>query len=146
MQKKWEGEHLEPHPELGSDKPVRYLNAKERMEFEVHVMNGRLYDNTGKPLNTPDKGGIFAMSPEGRIYFAPHDVAVKGAFHHSSFLAGAPLAAAGELSVKNGEVRGISMSSGHYLPRREHVEQFKRELNRRGVSGLDLIPIQFMFQ
>jgi hypothetical protein len=135
-------------PRFGKDKPVRYLNEQERAAYEVHVKNGKLYDNTGSPLDSTREGkpGIFVMSPEGRIYFAQHSVAERGVFHHSSFLGGKPVAAAGELHVRNGEVLAISRQSGHHEPSSEMNEQFKAELARRGVPGIENVPVKWSLE
>jgi hypothetical protein len=37
-------------------------------------------------------------------------------FHHSSFLAGEPVASAGEIRAKNGVLELVSNASGHYEP------------------------------
>jgi hypothetical protein len=46
-----------------------------------------------------------------------------GRFHHSSLLAGAAVAAAGEIEVRNGQLIAISDRSRHYLPGREFTDQ-----------------------
>jgi hypothetical protein len=55
-------------------------------------------------------------------------------FHHSSLLAGAPVAAAGEIRCKNGVIELISNSSGHYKPPVEYVKQVFLELRDRGYD------------
>lgn len=56
-------------------------------------------------------------------------------FHHSSFLAGAPVAAAGELKVEKGVVELLSNESGHYLPPAEYLLQVAKEFIRRGADA-----------
>jgi hypothetical protein len=138
---KWKTESKTPHPELGENVPVKYLNAQERASYELHVKDGLLYDNTGKIVDSRSPG-IFVMSPEGRIYFAPGGTVKRGQFQHSSFLAGAPVAAAGEMVVVNGEIRALSRRSGHYWPSQENAMQFLSELARRGVVNARKITIQ----
>ncbi len=57
--------------------------------------------------------GIFVLSPGGELYVNSHKV---GRFHHSTFLGGAPAAAAGELVVDfAGHIVVITNKTGHYL-------------------------------
>lgn len=55
-------------------------------------------------------------------------------FHHSSFLAGKPAAAAGEIRAKNGVLELISNSSGHYRPSIEYLKQVFLEFRDRGYD------------
>lgn len=90
------------------------------------------YDTGEAYSNHSGKGwAIFVMDDEGRIYAGSHKV---GRFHHSSFLAGADVAAAGELKVADGEVRQVTNKSGHYHPGAAESLQFFHELARRGVD------------
>lgn len=61
---------------------------------------------------------------------APKSIEV---FHHSSFLAGAPVAAAGEIAVSGGHVSKINNQSGHYLPPGFYLEQVGKQLELEGV-------------
>ena len=119
---------------------VRYLDATERANYEVTFKDGLIHDSSGNLLTSQKSPGIFVMSPEGQIYFAQSDVATIGQFHHSSFLAGGDVAAAGKLSVKDGVIEAMSRSSGHYMPDEIHLDQFARELSRRGVPNANQIP------
>ena len=71
------------------------------------------------------------MDPQGRIYAGEPRLME---FHHSSFLAGAPVAAAGELMVVDGMVVSHSRQSGHYKPEEIHHQQFKQEMKERGLD------------
>lgn len=76
------------------------------------------------------------MDEYGNIY-ASKSQAV-GKFHHSSFLAGKPVAAAGEISVKDGIIESVSRKSGHYWPDEDHLAQFMEELGDQGVDILSI--------
>lgn len=100
-----------------------------------------LYDATGNLFDTAAAGSvqggmgraIFVMDESGNIYASlNHEV---GQFHHSSFLAGGDVAAAGELEVVNGVVRFVNNQSGHYHPAPESLEQFAMELE--SFYGID---------
>ncbi|MCC7013407.1 MAG: hypothetical protein IT454_12660 [Planctomycetes bacterium] len=63
------------------------------------------------PVNQPPRKYLFSYS---------HKTAE---FHHSTFLGGAPVAAAGEWIVDQGEVKVITAKSGHYRPRPQDLER-----------------------
>jgi hypothetical protein len=124
---------------------VKYLSEAERAEYKLTIKNGRVYDSNGELFDTKSassvfKGGegnaIFVMDVYGNIY-ASKSQAV-GKFHHSSFLAGKPVAAAGEISVKDGVIESVSRKSGHYWPDEEHLAQFMEELEHQGVDILSI--------
>ena len=50
---------------------------------------------------------------------------VKGYFHHSSFVAGAPVTCAGMLELRSGEIYDVYLFSGHYKPTKEDGEEFE---------------------
>lgn len=72
------------------------------------------------------------MDANGHIFASKsHSV---GVFHHSSFLQGKPVSAAGEIEVQNGEILLVTNNSGHYRPNKNVSEQFILELKVRGVN------------
>ena len=119
---------------------VRYLSEEERAELKLSTRGGRifdakgnLFDTAGSPaLESNTHRAIFVMDEHGN-FFASKSHFV-GRFHHSSLLAGAPVAAAGEIEVRNGELIAISDRSGHYLPGRKFTDQAIAELQRCGVD------------
>jgi len=74
---------------------------------------------------------IYVMSPTGNLHASPHSV---GHRHHSSLLAGAEVAGAGEIKVLGGKLVHISNKSGHYAPGAAHLLQALFLLNKRGVD------------
>ena len=64
------------------------------------------------------------------------------ALHHSSLFAGAAVAAAGEMTVKNGALLSISNWSGHYAPRPSCLRVLLDKLEEMGVSGLGDVQVQ----
>lgn len=119
---------------------VRYFSAQERAAFEVFVRDGRLIDARGRPVETGDAGrpghALFAMSADGRMYVGDRFATGAGelSLRHSSFLAGGPVAAAGEIRVENGRIHTITDQSGHYRPLPPLTAQFLRHLQRSGVE------------
>ena len=127
---------------------VKYLSATERKAYELAVQpDGLLYNAQGQPFDTQNAGtvtgkgkAIFVMSEAGQIYASLDQQ--PGLFHHSSFLAGGPVAAAGEIQVLNGAVMAVSNRSGHYTPDHTYTQQFVEQLWRKGVKNTADIKIE----
>jgi RHS repeat-associated protein len=134
---------------VGEDQPgnsvwgsqVDYLSSARRQALELFVEGGALVDVNGVPFDTSTAssvfgggGGraIFVMDPHGHIYASKTQVV--GRFHHSSFLAGQPVAAAGELQVDHGKLKLVSNRSGHYKPPGSLTNQLFAELQARGLN------------
>ncbi|MGU7844106.1 hypothetical protein ACV22V_32200 [Burkholderia sp. AW33-5] len=124
---------------------VAYLNDVERAKYKVTVQNGLVLDAQGLPFDTSaastafanNKGrAIFVMDHYGDIYVS--NMQTSGKFHHSSFLAGAPVAAAGDIRIENGKVRIISRKSGHYQPTTEQLKQFENRLHSLGIHDFSI--------
>ena len=82
--------------------------------------NGLVSTNDGSPFATRDLEtahsgagwAVFVVDPSGKMYARAHEV---GYFHHSTFLAGRPVAAAGEVLIDDaGAIRFITAKTGHY--------------------------------
>lgn len=110
----------------------------------IHISGGKLYTDQAcsKPLDTknmvthfsgPGKA-IFVMSQSGNIHVDSH---VVGHRHHSSLLAGRPVACAGELEVEKGTIKWLSNKSGHYVPNVDHLLQILHVLQKK------LVPLVF---
>jgi hypothetical protein len=127
---------------------VKYLSATERKAYELAVQpDGLLYNAQGQLFDTQNAGtvtgkgkAIFVMSEAGEIYASLDQK--PGLFHHSSFLAGGPVAAAGEIQVLNGMVTAVSNRSGHYTPDHTYTQQFVEQLWRKGVKNTADIKIE----
>jgi len=120
---------------------IKYLGADERARHVLRVEDGKLVDETGRPLD-PQLGGegherrsgfaIYVMLGDGTIYVSfDHD---QGSFHHSSLVAGAPVAGAGDMTVIDGDLLELSNSSGHYRPPSESLERVAARLTELGVD------------
>jgi len=120
---------------------VQYLSPEEAEAYRVFVHKGKLYNVNGELVNTADAaslhhGGagraIFVMDSQGNLYLSTqHKIAE---FHHSSFLAGRPVAGAGEMVVENGRILLLTDRSGHYQPPPEFQQQVLRVLAEEGVD------------
>ena len=129
---------------------VTYLSEEARETFRLYVKDGLLTDREGRkldpdldPAQNPEKNGflIYVMTADGDIYWSFGQK--KGEFHHSSLLAGAPVACAGDMSVIDGELLEISNSSGHYRPPPPMLDQVVQRLAEMGVdvSGVKLTRV-----
>jgi len=74
---------------------------------------------------------VFVTSPGGEIHMASHKI---GKYHHSSLLAGQPVAMAGEMKVLGGTINIMSNKSGHYTPGPEHFQHFLRTIEKAGIA------------
>ena len=121
---------------------VTYMDAASRRRCAVSIKRGKLslggvvLDTERMQLETVFSGigwAIWVMSPRERLYTSSH---VKGSLQHSSFLAGGDVAAAGTMTIsRQNRLVSADNASGHYKPRREHMEQLQAELGDRGLHG-----------
>jgi hypothetical protein len=112
---------------------TQYLLSNQRGVYLVTtnpnhllVQGGVLFDTNAAHNNS----FIFVMDGEGNIYSADKSVV----HHHSSFLAGGPVAAAGHWRVNNGIVQELCNTSGHYQPPIDYTKQILSELKRRHIN------------
>ncbi len=119
---------------------VDFLSESERETHRLTVQDGKIINADGAPFDTSSDAGtgsqssraIFIMTSDGALYASKHSARCK--FHHSSFLAGAPVAAAGEIEVRDGQLLFLSNDSGHYEPPSSITEQALFEFERLGVD------------
>ncbi|MGZ3713368.1 MAG: hypothetical protein ACXVBE_16505, partial [Bdellovibrionota bacterium] len=141
------------HMEQMKGKNVRYFTPEERSQLEVQVeKDGLLHRADGSLVNNCKRGtenyvcdpGIFVMDAEGRFYFydGPLKRKQEGAIHHSSFFAGLPVSAAGELEVINGKIIRMSGSSGHYKPKKHYLIRAALELKHQGAQSLGKLQME----
>ncbi|MEJ1161289.1 hypothetical protein [Prosthecomicrobium sp. N25] len=118
---------------------VVYYDGTEASSLRLSVKNGVLYTAVGTPFDTTyaDDAGhkgvaIFVMDKGGAIYASNRSVTFL--FHHSTILAGAPVASAGLLVAKAGVVSDMSNCSGHYKPPTVAYRQLMESLHRQGYQ------------
>ncbi|KAF7806741.1 IQ domain-containing protein IQM1-like [Senna tora] len=112
---------------------IKYLGPKEREEYEVIVEEGKLvYRQDGRLVDTDEKSKwIFVLSTTRALYVGQKK---KGAFQHSSFLAGGATTAAGRLVAHQGVLKAIWPYSGHYHPTEENFKEFTSFLEEHNVD------------
>jgi hypothetical protein len=79
------------------------------------------------------------------LYIEDHQVAREtgGMFFHSSYLGGAPVLCAGDISFLDGRLTSISNLSGHYQPHQRNLVRLIQYLKRRHVKLDDVSVILF---
>lgn len=148
MQERFQYENIPGKSPWMGGKVVKYLDATERQALKLTIRNGLLYDAKGNLFDTRGAGtvwsgqgrAIFVADENGDIYASKFQE--PGAFHHSSILAGEPVAGAGELQVVDGRLELISDNSGHYAPTRQYTMQIVNYLRSQGVH-IDDNQIEF---
>jgi len=120
------------------DTNVRYLDEVAREEYLLRIEGGKVTSSEGGGYDTHGEFAIFVLSPDGALYATTEDE--TGIFHHSSFLAGGPVAGAGELIVAGGSITTFTDRSGHYRPGTAHTGQTLCWLAEQGV---DLSAVTF---
>lgn len=106
----------ENDPSLSRFVRVHYLSAAELEATRVFVKpDGRLYRAAdGRPFHAPD-WAMFVMDRGANLYAVNSGISGRsGRLHHSSFFAGAPVAAAGGIKVVNGRMLAMHDQNGHY--------------------------------
>lgn len=85
------------------------------------------------------KKWIYVLDTENRLFVHPK---LHGRFHHSSFVKGGAVRAAGGLEVDNGKIWKITAHSGHYRPSFDSFDRFINVLLDWGadLSGCVLQP------
>lgn len=124
-------------------KGVEYLDAIQRQGYEIRIQGGRVTNSDGSIAHTGNMRsitlgpgwGIFVVSFGGQFYLGEHTV---GEFHHSSFLSGSPVLAAGEIAINNGAIVGLTNKTGHYKSREEELNRVLTMFSRNGVDINDI--------
>ncbi|KAI9916071.1 hypothetical protein PsorP6_007013 [Peronosclerospora sorghi] len=116
---------------------VHYCSEDERKRYELaFVSHGQnvcvQYAASGRTVHTDERSKwIFVLDLAGRMYLSRKR---KGKFHHSSFVSGAPILAAGKIIIKHGVIRAVEPHSGHFKPRLENLLVLCFVLTNHGVD------------
>ena len=140
----WTDEDIAKYFDFGTNRAkqskVTFIRDEADLKkFVVHAGASMTYGDPPQPFDTGPMVSkasgpgfaIFVMDGAGNIYAGQHRV---GLFHHSSFLAGRDVAAAGELKVSAGKLEVMTSKSGHYTPDAEQTWQAVKEMAALGVS------------
>lgn len=144
MLDKYRNEHL---PGGHFPTAVRRLSPEELEQHRVFfdsngvlrsARNGEPFDTSSAQTVFSGNGqAIFVMDRNGNMYASNYQRV--GDFHHSTLGNGNPVAAAGELVVKDGKVQYATARSGHYQPDASHMANLNAEFRRNGVNGVPIL-------
>ncbi len=131
-----EKEYAEIDRLTGRTQDVIYMRKMSRLRDMLLIDNvGRFTGVDGLITNTNQKyGWPFAMDRYGNV-FTLDDVSADGQFNHSSFNAGNDVVCAGFIKILNGGLLLVSNNSGHYKPRRGHLQKLL------GILKADLVDL-----
>ncbi|WP_216897597.1 ADP-ribosyltransferase [Nocardia alni] len=122
--------------------PVRHMDAEELEGHRVFIgsdgrlyraADGRLFDTRQVTSSRMDGDGLamFVMDEFGNMYAADQE---GDGLHHTSFLGGRTVTAAGEIEVRDGVLVTMTDRSGHYMPRPEVNDYALDWLRRLGLT------------
>jgi hypothetical protein len=123
--------------DMNSGVHVPYMSELQRDAYKVTVHNGVVWWQYA-PLDMGNQSFLYVMDAGGNIFSGPQSEVE----HHSSFLSGQPVAAAGMWQVAKGSVLFINGDSGHYQPPGDFSAQFIEEFRQawcvadRGQNGV----------
>ena len=119
---------------------VKYCTREERQDYLITVRGGKIYNASDTLYHTGDKRTAFSGAGWA-IYVVDHDnnfysnTHIVNEFHHSSFMSGCPVQAAGELCVNQGTLIAITNKTGHY---KAGTAELTRTLFLMKRGGVDL--------
>lgn len=119
---------------------VQYCTEEERNQYRVSIQSNTqpqlVYTLTHHLVHTDHLSKwIFVLDRHEQLFIGRKQ---KGTFHHSSFLGGTPISAAGKIWVNHGCIVAIEPHSGHFKPTLKHLMTFCMVLKQSGVN-LDTI-------
>ncbi len=119
---------------------VPYLKEEARSNYLLNYRDGVFYQGNEKlRCWILSCKFIYVVDQYGQIFIGPNKA--KNNFHHSSFLAGQPVAAAGHITILRGKITYIDNVSGHYKPTVYHFNQILNELINRNLSFPHVIGV-----
>lgn len=123
---------------------VEYFDEEKCDSFGVIAKNGKLYfDNTNSLLHS--RLGVmdymFVFDLQGKLFVLPQKD--PNTMCHTSLTHGRPVLGAGSLIVEHGIIQEIISDSGHYLPKKQSLEQVVKLFNNIGIELIDNVKITF---
>ena len=93
----------------------------------------RVHTEGFRSLAAGDGWCIFVLSPDGTLFVHEHE---RSKFHHTSFLGGGAVLAAGEIAVDQGRVAGLTAKTGHYWTTPELMQRMVQRLREIPDSAI----------
>lgn len=125
---------------------VKYLNESQRSKYQVKFSEDKIAVKATQifyvQFTAQYKGEIiFAVDCLMNFYVGIKDITSKNRFHHSSFLAGRPVAGAGTMIIgENFTILEVNNHSGHYKPGLGELKDIAKAI---AANGGDLAKIKF---
>jgi hypothetical protein len=114
---------------------VHGFSDAELSKLKLVFKNGKILGADGKPFDTHGKKHIFIMDDRGEVYGTPDDQWIDGKpVKHPSLSRGKPVAAAGELEIREGKLVYYNDSSGNYSVPRSGSRQFEARLREAQIQ------------
>lgn len=111
---------------------VAYFDEKARSAYHVDVGSALKYTTSKQPLEGEN---IYVLSQADDFYASDGETTDTGVVHHSSFMAGQAVKAAGHMTFQGGgKLEKINLNSGHYKPKAEHMKNVLRLLDAKRVD------------
>ncbi len=123
---------------IDAEQQVKYLDPNEREMVRLTIRDGLFYTASGNLADTIVHQ-MYVVDPSGDIFSfvesnLKSQMGHQGRLHHSSFLAGGDVLAAGQIGFENGRLVFIDNGSGHYLPEAGSLTELLRWLSGKGVD------------
>ena len=123
---------------IQAGKGVKYCDERERKSYQIKIDAGKVTDAGDETYDTTDEStvfsgkgwAIFVMAPDDTLYANSH---VADEFHHSSFLAGAPIKCGGEIKIEQGIIKEVTPKTGHYKAGALELKEFLLFCRQQGV-------------
>ncbi|MET0381808.1 MAG: hypothetical protein ABW032_00120 [Burkholderiaceae bacterium] len=144
QEKHWNWPPIDPFP-----MKAWYMNDEELAAHRNHFDGGKIFDRTGKPVDTRAKilglqtnRKMFAIDEDNRFYSGRNRWTLRGYLSHSSFFQGNALVPGakrgvcyGEYEAHDGVFKEVNFRTGHFHVDDEQQEQGREGLRENGVSG-----------
>jgi len=141
--------HTNPPDDLQSESDLAVSLSIPRSSSPIPSSQGSLTEEIEEPVSSsirPIQRGSIDTGPKrekwiyvtdcnGKFYVGQK---IKGHFHHSSFLAGGAIRAAGGIKAREGKLIEINPNSGHYKPGQDHFEALIERLKGEGIDLSDV--------
>lgn len=139
---------LEGMPTRKFDKVVKalYMSEEMRKKFIVKIINGKLCNFRGIPINSSKDESIFFMSKDRVIYFFDKYLENFFSVYHSSFSCGESGVSMGTTRVVDGNISELMNETGHYEISFINFLQVIDELVFRGYKFKNLAVFSYKRQ
>lgn len=138
--------------------PVPYFDPETRKQFQVHFNNGKLHHLSDQGLvpictdkvldNQREREGyrLYVLDIHGNFYVDNWPDVTPDSFCHSSFLSGETVQCAGLIKIENGTLKEISIESGHYRPKPDHLLKTLNILQNNHRVDLSSVDVVYMHE